>query len=69
MPTKPPKSLDDAYQQLQDLVSAFDRGDVKLEEAAAKFQQGADLAKYLKKHLQKIENQVTEVKASLDKDK
>jgi len=59
-------SLDKAYKQLELIVSEFEQGKVKLEEAAGKFAQATKLAKFIKKHLEQIENEVEEVRASFE---
>ncbi len=59
---KEPKDFKEAFGQLEKLVLEFEKGDIALEEALDKFEQGLALASFCKKHLQHIENRVIDIK-------
>lgn len=57
-----PKNFKEAFEQLEKLVTEFEKGDLALEDALEKFEQGLVLASFCKKHLQQIENRVVDIK-------
>lgn len=59
---KDPSSFQEAFEQLERLVSEFETGNVHLEEALNKFEQGLVLASFCKKRLAEIENRVIDIK-------
>jgi len=56
-------SLDEAFKQLEDLVSRFESGSVSLEEILQQFKHGVKLSQYIKQRLDQLENQIEEVVA------
>lgn len=67
MSTKTP-SFAEAYSELQTLTQEFERGNLDLEVAIPKFKRAAELAKFLKKRLSELENQIEEINVELEKD-
>jgi exodeoxyribonuclease VII small subunit len=62
---KPKKqNLTQAFKELETIVSEFENQEVDLEKSIPKFKQGLKLAKYLKKRLSEIENEIEEIKDS-----
>lgn len=60
-------TLNEAFSQLEKLVSEFESGDVQLEESVEKFKQGLELAAQLKKQLSVLENEITTIKQQYDR--
>jgi len=60
-------SFASAYEELQQLTSDFEKGDLDLELAIPKFKRAAELAKFLKKRLGELENQIEEINLDLEK--
>lgn len=61
--------LSELFAELEKITAEFERGEVDLEKGISKYRRGLQLAKYLKKRLVKIENEIEEVKAEFDEDK
>lgn len=59
-------SMNEAFSKLEALVEQFESGQIDIEQSIAKFQEGLELAKLLKKRLAKIENEIVEVKKQYD---
>jgi len=55
-------SLNQAFEELENLVKEFEAGEVDLETGIPKFKRGLELAKYLKTRLTEMENQIEEIK-------
>lgn len=55
-------SLAKAFEELQKITNEFESGDIDLEKSIPKLRRGLELAKFLKKRLSKIENEIEEVK-------
>lgn len=68
MTAKETKKFDFArsYNELQDLVGWFEKGEVDLEEGIKKFEDGLKLVGDLKKYLNTVENKVKQIKAKFD---
>ena len=55
-------SLSDSFNELEQLVEEFEKGDIDLEKGIPQFKRGLALASMLKKRLQEIENEIHEIK-------
>lgn len=55
--------LSEAFSELEKITAEFEGGKVDLEKGIPKFRRGLELARFLKKRLTKIENEIEEVKA------
>lgn len=53
----------EAYKELEEIISWFEREDADLEEGLRKFERGLQLAKACKERLKEVENKVVEIKA------
>lgn len=60
--TKKQQTLSESFSELEAITAEFERGDVDLEKGIPKFQRGLELARFLKKRLSQLENQIEEVK-------
>lgn len=60
--TKKNLSLDQAFHDLEQLVTEFEQGEVDLEKSIEKFKEGLELAKFLKEKLAVMTNQIQELK-------
>lgn len=60
-------SLNDLLKQLDEIVAWFNNGEVDVEQAAAKFDEGVKLAEVAKKRLSETENKVNQIKLKLEK--
>jgi exodeoxyribonuclease VII small subunit len=56
-------SFNQSYQELEDIVSWFDRDDLDLEEGLAKFERGLTLAKQCQEKLDQVSRRVEEISA------
>ena len=63
--TKTP-SLNEAFEELENLVKEFETGEIDLESGIPKYKRGQELAKYLKQKLTEMENQITEIRDEPD---
>lgn len=54
-------TFDQALNQLEEIVSKLEQGDVPLEEALDQFQEGIKLSRYCKKTLQEAETTMTKI--------
>lgn len=68
MTTKQPTNIDQelsmqgAFSELEEIVAEFETGNVDLEKSLPKFKKGLELAKFLKKRLKTLENEIEEIK-------
>ncbi|SDQ48457.1 exodeoxyribonuclease VII small subunit [Carnobacterium viridans] len=53
--------FEEAMQQLEEIVTNLERGDVPLEEALDQFQKGVSLSKFCKEALQNAEQTLTKI--------
>ena len=60
-------SLTDLLKQLDEIVAWFNNGEVDVEQAATKFDEGVQLAEVAKKRLSETENKVNQIKLKLEK--
>jgi exodeoxyribonuclease VII small subunit len=60
------QSFSKAYEELQALTQEFESGSLDLELAIPKFKKAAELAKFLKKRLVELENQIEEINLELE---
>lgn len=60
-------NLNDQLAELDELLAWFERPDIDLDEALAKFEQGNKLAETIKKRLSDVENKITILKERFDK--
>lgn len=60
-------SLTDLLKQLDEIVAWFNNGEVDVEQATAKFDEGVKLAEVAKKRLSETENKVNQIKLKLEK--
>lgn len=68
MAKKKQQSIQQAYEELQDIVSQFENEDINLESSVEKFKRGLELSTYLQKKLNSIKTEVEEVKAKFNQD-
>lgn len=59
--TKEEKNFDEALKELEGIVNRLEEGDVPLEEALDKFQEGIGLSRSLKKKLKNAEESLTKI--------
>lgn len=62
--TKTEKNFGDALKDLEEIVNRLEEGDIPLEEALDKFQEGIQISRTLKKKLQAAEETLTKVVTS-----
>ena len=55
-------TLSEAFQQLEKITAEFESGEVDLEKGIPKFKKGLELARFLKKRLAQIENEIIQIK-------
>lgn len=60
-------SLTELLKKLDDTVAWFNGGEVDVEQATAKFDEGVQLAEVAKKRLSETENKVNQIKLKLEK--
>ncbi|MER2174076.1 MAG: exodeoxyribonuclease VII small subunit [Carnobacterium sp.] len=61
MSTAKKLKFEEAMQQLEEIVTNLERGDVPLEEALDQFQKGVSLSKFCKETLQNAEQTLTKI--------
>jgi len=61
MSTAKKMKFEEAMQQLEEIVTNLERGDVPLEEALDQFQKGVGLSKFCKETLQNAEQTLTKI--------
>ena len=61
MSTAKKMKFEEAMQQLEEIVTNLERGDVPLEEALDQFQKGVSLRKFCKETLQNAEQTLTKI--------
>jgi len=61
-------TLTKAFEELEEIAQSLERDDVDLEKGIPQLKRGHELATFLKKRLQDIENEIEEVKVSFEKD-
>lgn len=66
--SKPSTDLRTQLALLDEIVAWFEQDDFDIEEAIAKFEQGAALAKEIKTKLATLDNTITILKATFEKD-
>jgi len=59
-------TIDQAYQDLQKIVSEFENGEVDLEKSIPQFKKGLELASYLKEKLGELKVEVEEIKSKFE---
>lgn len=59
--------LNQLMAQLDEIVAWFNAGDVDIEQAAKKFDEGVKLAEQIKQRLAETENKVNQIKLKLEK--
>lgn len=59
--SKQPKNFEEALQELEQIVSQLEKGDLPLEEALAAFQRGVELSQYCQKSLTDAESTVAKM--------
>lgn len=59
-------SIKTAFDELEKITHEFETGDMDLESSIPKFKRGLELAQYLKKKLNEVENEIIEIKAKYD---
>jgi exodeoxyribonuclease VII small subunit len=60
------KSYTELKRKLDELLEWFDRDDIDLDEAVAKYKQGTELVKLLEQQLKDAENTVSKIKQQFD---
>lgn len=66
MPSKNDPTLQQQLAELDAVLAWFDRPDIDLDEALAKFDEGVKLAESAKTKLEKLENKITVLKQRFD---
>jgi exodeoxyribonuclease VII small subunit len=66
MPSKNEPTLQQQLAELDDVLAWFDRPDIDLDEALAKFDHGVKLAESAKQKLTTLENKITVLKQRFD---
>ena len=61
MTAEPKLTFAKAYSELQEITREFEAGELDLEKSIPKFKRSAELVKFLKQELAKIENQIEEI--------
>ncbi|HSE29848.1 MAG TPA: exodeoxyribonuclease VII small subunit [Candidatus Saccharimonadales bacterium] len=56
------KNLNDQFKELDELLAWFERPDLDVEEALAKFEEGVKLTDEIKKRISEAENKITILK-------
>lgn len=69
MSTQKGINLNEAFTELEKIVSEFEQGQVDLETGIPKFKRGFELAKELKLRLELLEKQIIEIKEQVQQDK
>ena len=64
---KPEKKFETAILELEEIVHHLEQGDLSLEEALKKFEQGVHLSKFCQKSLDDAQSRIEELKQSNDK--
>lgn len=59
--------LSEAFDKLENITREFEKGEVDLEGGIAKFREGLELAKFLKKRLGELENEIEEIGKDIPK--
>ncbi len=59
-------SLAQAFKELESITEALEKDDIDLEKGIPKLKRGHELASYLKKRLEAIENEIEEITVSFD---
>lgn len=63
---KPEKNFETAITALEEIVHHLERGDLHLEEALKKFEQGIELSKFCQQALNDAQQRIEELKKSND---
>ncbi len=61
-----PQNLNSAFTELEKIVGQFEHDGVDLEESLPQFKRGLELAQFLKKRLNQLENEIKTVKAEFE---
>lgn len=56
------QNMSQAFSELEEIVAEFEEGNIDLEESLPKFKKGLELAKFLKKRLKTLENEIVEIR-------
>jgi exodeoxyribonuclease VII small subunit len=59
-------TLKEAFEELESITEALERGDIDLEKSIPQLKRGHELATFLKKKLQTIENDIEEISTSFE---
>lgn len=59
--TKKEKSFDESLKELEEIVGKLEQGDIPLEEALDKFQEGISLSRHLKEKLKSAEDTLAKI--------
>lgn len=60
--SNPPFQFEQSLKELEAITTWFESSDADIDKGIAKFEQGMELAKQLKTHLEQVENRVEKVK-------
>jgi exodeoxyribonuclease VII small subunit len=64
---KPEKNFETAISELEEIVRHLEQGDLSLENALKKFEQGIELSKFCQRALTEAQSRIEELKQSNDK--
>lgn len=59
------ETFGEKYERLEQLSHYFEKGDLDIDEALTKFEEGVGLVKELQKHLDSVENKIADIKQKL----
>lgn len=66
--SQPKTDIQAQLAQLEEVVAWFERDDIDIQEAIARFEEGSRLAEDIKKQLAQLENKITVLKERFDQE-
>lgn len=60
-----PKSIQEAYDQLNKIIAEFESNEIDLDQAVSKYKEASALVKFLTKQLNQIEQEIEEINTDL----
>lgn len=61
-------TLKDAFAELEEITESLEKGDIDLEKSIPQLKRGHELATYLKRKLQALENEINEVTVAFNQE-
>lgn len=62
------KNIREQLDELQDIVSSFERDDISVEEALTQFEKGSELSQAIEKQLSELKTKITVLKQRFDQE-